>query len=210
MPNILLADDHEVVRKGLIQILAKSVPDLSVDEAVSGHEALAWALKTDYALVVLDISMPGRGGIEVLREIRSRRPKIPVLILSMHPEEEYAVRALRAGASGYVTKDSAAEELAAAVRRVLAGGRYVSGSLAERLAGELKPSAGRMPHETLSDREYQVMRMLAAGKTVKEIGEELSLSVKTISTYRSRVLEKMRLRNNAEIARYAVENRLTV
>jgi two-component system invasion response regulator UvrY len=210
MPAILLADDHEVVRKGLIQILAKSVPDLSVDEAVSGHEALAWALKTDYALVVLDISMPGRGGIEVLREIRSRRPKIPVLILSMHPEEEYAVRALRAGASGYVTKDSAAEELAAAVRRVLAGGRYVSGSLAERLAGELKPSAGRMPHETLSDREYQVMRMLAAGKTVKEIGEELSLSVKTISTYRSRVLEKMRLRNNAEIARYAVENRLTV
>jgi two-component system, NarL family, invasion response regulator UvrY len=210
MPAILLADDHEVVRKGLIQILAKSVPDLSVDEAVSGHEALAWALKTDYALVVLDISMPGRGGLEVLREIRSRRPKIPVLILSMHPEEEYAVRALRAGASGYVTKDSAAEELAAAVRRVLAGGRYVSGSLAERLAGELKPSAGRMPHETLSDREYQVMRMLAAGKTVKEIGEELSLSVKTISTYRSRVLEKMRLRNNAEIARYAVENRLTV
>jgi two-component system invasion response regulator UvrY len=210
MPAILLADDHEVVRKGLIQILAKSVPDLSVDEAVSGHEALAWALKTDYALVVLDISMPGRGGLEVLREIRSRRPKIPVLILSMHPEEEYAVRALRAGASGYVTKDSAAEELAAAVRRVLAGGRYVSGSLAERLAGELKPSGGRMPHETLSDREYQVMRMLAAGKTVKEIGEELSLSVKTISTYRSRVLEKMRLRNNAEIARYAVENRLTV
>jgi two-component system invasion response regulator UvrY len=210
MPAILLADDHEVVRKGLIQILAKSVPDLSVDEAVSGHEALAWALKTDYALVVLDISMPGRGGLEVLREIRSRRPKIPVLILSMHPEEEYAVRALRAGASGYVTKDSAAEELAAAVRRVLAGGRYVSGSLAERLARELEPSAGRMPHETLSDREYQVMRMLAAGKTVKEIGEELSLSVKTISTYRSRVLEKMRLRNNAEIARYAVENRLTV
>jgi two-component system invasion response regulator UvrY len=210
MPAILLADDHEVVRKGLIQILAKSVPDLSVDEAVSGHEALAWALKTDYALVVLDISMPGRGGLEVLREIRSRRPKIPVLILSMHPEEEYAVRALRAGASGYVTKDSAAEELAAAVRRVLAGGRYVSGSLAERLAVELKPSGGRMPHETLSDREYQVMRMLAAGKTVKEIGEELSLSVKTISTYRSRVLEKMRLRNNAEIARYAVENRLTV
>jgi two-component system invasion response regulator UvrY len=210
MPNILIADDHEVVRKGLIQILTKSVPGISVDEAVSGQEALARVQKTNYALVLLDISMPGRGGLEVLKEIRSRHPGVPVLILSMHPEEEYAVRALRAGASGYVTKDSAAEELAAAVRRVLAGGRYVSGSLAERLAGELKPSAGRMPHETLSDREYQVMRMLAAGKTVKEIGEELSLSVKTISTYRSRVLEKMRLRNNAEIARYAVENRLTV
>ena len=209
MPRILIADDHEVVRKGLIQILAKSVPGISVDEAVSGQEALAWVQKTKYALILLDVSMPGRGGIEVLKEIRSQFPGVPVLIISMHPEEEYAVRALRAGASGYVTKDSASEELVAAVRRVLAGGRYVSASIAEILARELDSKTDRMPHESLSDREFQVMRMIASGKTVKEIAEELSLSVKTISTYRSRVLEKMQLRNNAELARYAVENRLT-
>jgi two-component system invasion response regulator UvrY len=209
MPNILIADDHEVVRKGLIQILTKSVPGISVDEAVSGQEALARVQKTNYALVLLDISMPGRGGLEVLKEIRSRHPGVPVLILSMHPEEEYAVRALRSGASGYVTKDSASEELVAAVRKVLAGGRYVSASLAENLARDLESSSDRLPHEALSDREYQVMRMIASGKTVKETAEELSLSVKTISTYRARVLEKMQLRNNAEIARYAIENRLT-
>ena len=208
MPEILIAYDHEVVRKGLIQILAKSVPGISVDEAEDGQEALAKVQKARYALVLLDISMPGPGGLEVLKEIRNRRPGVPVLILSMHAEEEYAVRAFRAGASGYVTKDSAAEELVGAVRKVLAGGRYVSASLAENLARTLEPNADRLPHERLSDREYQVMRMIASGRTVKEIAEELSLSVKTISTYRSRILEKMQVRNNAELARYAVENRL--
>jgi DNA-binding NarL/FixJ family response regulator len=208
MSKILIADDHAVVRAGLIQILKKSIPGASVDEAADGREALAKVKEARYSLVLLDISMPGRGGIEVLREIKSFRPAVPVLILSMHPEEEYAVRAFRVGASGYVAKDTAAEELAGAVRKVLAGGRYVSASLAEKLAGELTPGSDRLPHERLSDREYQVMRMLASGKTVKEIGEELSLSVKTVSTYRSRILEKMRVRNNAELVRYAVENRL--
>lgn len=208
MPNILLVDDHEIVRKGLIQILAGSVPGISVDEAKDGRQALAMALEKSYALVLLDISMPGRGGLEVLKEIRSRRPGVPVMILSIYPEEEYAVRAFRAGASGYVTKDSAAEELVGAIRKVLSGGRYVSASLAEKLAFELESDAGKPPHETLSDREYQVLRMIASGKTVTEIAKELALSVKTISTYRSRILEKMRAKNNAELTRYAFENRL--
>ncbi len=208
MSSILIADDHEVVRKGLIQIITRSVPGAFVDETGNGQEALAMVQRKRYSLVLLDISMPGRGGLEVLKEIRGQRPGVPVLILSMHPEEEYAVRALRAGASGYLTKDSAAEELVGAIRKVLAGGRYVSASLAETLARELVSPADRLPHEALSDREFQVMRMIASGKTVKEIAEELSLSVKTVSTYRSRILEKMRIRNNAEIARYAVENRL--
>ena len=210
MPNILIADDHEVVRKGLIQILAKSVPGTFVGEARNGQEALAKLQKGRYALVLLDISMPGRGGLEVLKEIRGQWPRVPVLILSMHPEEEYAVRALRTGASGYVTKESAAEELVGAVRKVLTGGRFVSASLVETLARELESNADRLPHEALSDRELQVMRMIASGKTVKEIAEELSLSVKTISTYRARVLEKMQLRNNVELARYAFENCLTL
>lgn len=208
MPNILLVDDHEIVRKGLIQILAGSVPGISVDEAKDGRQALAMALEKSYALVLLDISMPGRGGLEVLKEIRSRRPGVPVMILSIYPEEEYAVRAFRAGASGYVTKDSAAEELVGAIRKVLSGGRYVSASLAEKLAFELESDAGKPPHETLSDREYQVLQMIASGKTVTEIAKELALSVKTISTYRSRILEKMRAKNNAELTRYAFENRL--
>ncbi|MGE5189710.1 MAG: response regulator [Gemmatimonadota bacterium] len=208
MLRVLLADDHEIVRKGLIQILGKSFPGIAVDEAGDGPTALALLEKGRYALVLLDISMPGRGGLEVLKEIRSRRPETRVLILSMHPEEEYAARALRAGASGYVTKRSAAEELVTAVRKVLAGGRYVSASLAEMLAGELAPASDRPPHDALSDREYQVMRMIASGKTVTEIAEELSLSVKTISTYRTRILEKMKIRNNAGLARYAAANRL--
>ncbi len=208
MTKILIADDHAVVRKGLIQILKESIPGASVDEAADGREALAKVNRSPYALILLDISMPGRGGLDVLKEIRKCRPAIPVLVLSMHPEEEYAVRAFRAGASGYLTKESAPDELAGAVRKAMAGGRYVSASLAEKLAGELRSGSDRPPHETLSDREYQVMRMIASGMTVNEIAEKLSLSVKTISTYRSRVLEKMKVRNNTEIARYAVENRL--
>ncbi|MBK5095199.1 MAG: response regulator transcription factor [Deltaproteobacteria bacterium] len=208
MLKILVVDDHAIVRKGLIKILKESDAGISVDEAGHGQEALARVLKTRYELVLMDISMPGRGGLDVLKEIKSHRPHLPVLMLSMHPEEEYAFRALRAGASGYVTKDSAADELVGAIRKVLSGGRYVSSSLAEKLAFEMDADAGKLPHETLSDREYQVLRMIASGKTVTEIAQELSLSVKTISTYRSRILEKMRAKNNAELTRYAFANRL--
>jgi len=148
--------------------------------------------------------------LEVLKEFKSAHPRLPVLMLSMHPEEEYAVRAFRAGASGYLTKDSAAKELVGAIGKVLAGGRYVSASLAEKLAIEMDVDAGKPPHETLSDREYQVLRMIASGKTVSEIAQELSLSIKTISTYRSRILEKMRAKNNAELTRYVFENRLLI
>ena len=155
MPKILIADDHPVVRKGLMNILMEADPGISVDEAGSGQEALARVLQESYALVLMDISMPGRGGLEVLKEIKSAHPRLPVLMLSMHPEEEYAVRAFRAGASGYLTKDSAAKELVGAIGKVLAGGRYVSASLAEKLAFEMKSDAGK-PHETLSDREYKV------------------------------------------------------
>jgi DNA-binding NarL/FixJ family response regulator len=208
MPKILIADDHAIVRKGLIKILKESDNGFYVDEAGHGQEALALVLRTSYELVLMDISMPGRGGLEVLKEMKSHRPHLPVLMLSMHPEEEYAFRALRAGASGYVTKDSAAEELIGAIRKVLSGGRYVSASLAEKFAFEMEANDGKPLHETLSDREYQVLRMIASGKTGTEIAQELSLSVKTISTYRSRILEKMRLKNNAELTRYAFENRL--
>ena len=208
MRRILIADDHAVVRNGLTKILKEADPGICVDEAEKGQEALAKVLQASYEMVLMDISMPGRGGLEVLKEIKSHRPHLPVLMLSMHPEEEYAVRALRAGASGYVTKDSAAEELVGAIRKVLSGGRYVSASLAEKLAFEMEADAGKLPHETLSDREYQVLRMIASGKTVTEIAQELSLSVKTISTYRSRILEKMRLKNNSELTRYAFENLL--
>ena len=208
MRKILVADDHAVVRKGLTKILKDSDAGIRVDEAGNGQEALARVLQESYELVLMDISMPGRGGLEVLKEIKSHRPRLPVLMLSIHPEEEYALRALRAGASGYVTKDSAAEELAGAIRKVLSGGRYVSASLAEKIAFKMDADDGRPPHETLSDREYQVLRMIASGKSVSEIAQELSLSIKTISTYRSRILEKMRAKNNAELIRYALENRL--
>jgi len=208
MLRVLIADDHDVVRKGLILILAKSFPGIDVEEAADGRNALALMEKGSYALVLLDISMPGRGGLEVLKEVKRLRPGVPVLILSMHPEEEYAVRAFRAGASGYLTKDSAADELVQAVRTVLAGRRYMSASLTEMLVRELESNGAGPRHNALSDREMQVMRMLASGKTVTEIADELSLSVKTISTYRFRILEKLQVRNNAELARYAFENRL--
>jgi len=208
MTKILIADDHAIVRKGLIKILMESDAWTSVDEAGSGQEALDRVLKGSYDLVLLDISMPGRGGLDVLKEIKERLPFLPVLMLSMYPEKEYALRSLRAGASGYLTKDNAPEELVRAIRMVLSGGRYVTDSLAEILALEVekKDRAGRLPHEILSNREYQVLRMIASGKTVSEIAEELFLSVKTISTYRSRILEKIRAKNNVELTRYVFEN----
>jgi two-component system, NarL family, invasion response regulator UvrY len=208
MIRILVVDDHAIVREGLKQILA-DVNDMSVrDEAGNGQDALAKIRGNEFDVVLLDISMPGRSGLEVLKEIKAERPKLPVLILSMHAEEQYAVRALRAGASGYLTKASAPDELIGAIRKVSCGRKYVSSSLAEKLALELDIDTKKPPHATLSDREYQVMLMLASGKSVTEIADELCLSVKTISTYRSRVMQKMNMKKNAELTLYAIQNHL--
>lgn len=208
MIRILIADDHAILRRGIRQILAE-VPGVGVvDEATNGQEVLAKAARGKYDLVLLDISMPGRSGLDVLKQLRTESPDLPVLIVSMHPEEQYALRALKAGASGYLTKESAPDELINAVQKILHGGKYVSESLAERFVTELGKPAEKALHETLSDREYEILRMIASGKTVSEIGEELSLSVKTVSTYRTRILSKMNMKNNAEITRYAIENSL--
>lgn len=208
MIKILVADDHPVVRRGLREMLAEE-PDMAVlGEARNGQETLELARAMEWGVVLLDITMPGRSGLEVLKELKQERPKLPVLVLSMHPEEQFAVRVLRAGGAGYLTKETAPAELARAIRKVVAGGKYVSPSLAERLAFELDPQPERAPHEGLSDREYQVLRLIASGKTVSQIAAQLSLSVKTISTYRGRILEKMRMKTNAELTHYAVRNRL--
>jgi two-component system, NarL family, invasion response regulator UvrY len=208
MIKILVADDHTIVREGLKQIVGEVGDMMVADEAGNGQEALSKIREGDYDVVLLDISMPGRSGLEVLKDIRAERPKLPVLILSMHSEEQYAIRALRAGASGYLTKASAPDELIGAIRKVSRGGKYVTASLAEQLALELDVDTQKPPHEMLSDREYQVMLMLASGKAVKEIADELCLSVKTISTYRSRILEKMNMKKNTELMRYAIQNGL--
>lgn len=204
MMKILIVDDHPVVREGLRRILS----DFAVEEAISGHGALEKIRKNDYDAVVLDIAMPGLSGLDVLKQIRSERPRLPVLILSMYPEEQYAVRVLRAGASGYLTKNNAPDELLTAIRKVSAGRKYVSPVLAEKLANELQSDEKRQLHERLSDREYQVMCFIASGMTIKKIAEELSLSVKTINTFRARILTKMTLKNSAELTYYAIKHRL--
>lgn len=206
--KILIADDHAVVREGLKQILSESSEMVVTAEASSGPEVLEEIGKDDFDLVVLDIAMPGRGGLDILKEIKNKKPRLPVLILSMYPEEQYAVRVLKAGASGYMTKESAPHELVKAIQQISKGKKYVSPSLAEKLALDLEITTGRPPHESLSDREYQVMCMIASGKTLKEIAEQLSLSIKTISTYRSRILEKMNMKSNAELTHHAIKNRL--
>ena len=208
MIRVLVADDHGVVREGLKQIIADS-PDLdAVGEASNGEETLEKALTLDCDMVVLDITMPGRNGFDVMRELRAQKPDLRVLMLSMHSEEQYAVRALRAGASGYVNKDSAPQELMAAIQKVARGGRYISSSLAETIAFNLARGGEGKPHESLSDREYQVLCMIGSGRTVKQIADELMLSTKTVSTYRQRLLEKMRMSSNAELIRYAIRSRL--
>jgi len=206
--RILIADDHAIVRKGLKQILSETSDLVVAGEAGNGREAIDKIYKSKYDLVLLDISMPGRGGLEVLSELKKKKPHLPVLILSMHPEEQYAVRALKTGAAGYLAKESAPEELIRAIRKVSRGGKYVTASLAERLASEIKINVEKPRHEFLSNREYQILCMIASGKAVKQISEELSLSVKTISTYRCRVLNKMNMKNNAELTHYAIQNYL--
>jgi DNA-binding NarL/FixJ family response regulator len=208
MLRVLVADDHEVVRKGLMKVLAETLQPIKVDEARNGQEAVSKVWKSEYDLVVLDIKMPGKSGLDVLKEIKEHRPKLPVMILSMHPEEQFAIRAIRAGASGYLTKDCAGDEMVLAMRKVLKGEKYISGSLAQILAGELDNDPDKPPHEILSDREYQVMLLIASGKPVGAIAKELCLSVKTISSYRTNVLLKMKMKNNAEITHYAMQNKL--
>ncbi|MBF0287565.1 MAG: response regulator transcription factor [SAR324 cluster bacterium] len=208
MTRVLLVDDHKMVRDGLKQILSETKDINSVDEAGDGQEAMRQVRKNDYDVVILDIALPDTDGLSILKVLKQEYPKLPVLMLSMYPEEQYAIRTLKGGASGYLTKDSASEELIVAIRKVAQGGKYVTFSLAERLALYLDEDLSAPVHETLSDREYQVMRMIALGKSVGEIAEGLSLSVKTVSTYRSRILEKMNLSNNAEIVRYAVKQKI--
>ena len=208
MIKILIADDHAIVREGLKQIL-KDSPDMAVEgEADRGMDVLNKIKIMKYDIILLDISMPDISGLEVLKELKRQKPKLPVLMLSIHPEEQYAVRALRAGASGYLTKASAPEELLGAIRRVSQGRKYITASLAEKLASYLDTDMEKPLHEHLSDREFQVLCLIASGKTVTQIAEELTLSVKTISTYRTRILVKMKIKTNAEITRYAIENHL--
>ncbi len=208
MINILIVDDHAVVRAGLRQIIS-GVSDIVVaDEAEGGIEALNKIRNKGYSMVVLDISMPDKSGLDVLKEIRNGDPKLPVLMLSMYPEDQYAARSLRSGASGYMTKDSAPEELVTAIRTVAAGRKYISSGFAERLAFNLDTNMKKEPHEILSAREFQVLCTIASGKTVSEIADQLSLSAKTISTCRSHILKKMQLKNNAELTNYAIRNHL--
>ena len=208
MIRILIADDHTIVREGLKQILAETSDMMVADEATNGLEALDKVARQDFNVVLLDISMPGRNGLDVLRQLKAEHPGVPVLILSMYSEEQYAMRALRAGAAGYLTKDSAAEELILAIRKISSGRKYLGPSLAEKLAVYLEHGEDTPLHETLSDREFQVMCLIASGKAVKEIGNELNLSVKTISTYRTRIMEKMRMKTNAALTHYVIQNRL--
>ncbi len=208
MLRILIADDHEIVRKGLGKVITEALQPIKIDEASNGQEAVGKVLKSEYDLAVLDLKMPGKSGLDVLKEIKQHWPKLPVLILSMHPEEQFAIRAIRAGASGYLTKECAGDELVLAIRKALKGERYISGSLAQILAGELDSDSDKPLHEVLSDREYQVMLMVASGKPVGAIAKELCLSVKTISSYRTNILLKTRMKNNAEITHYAIQNKL--
>lgn len=208
MIRILVADDHPVVRHGVRQI-AGTTPDLTVAaEAGNGDEVVDRSRTTEHDLVLLDFSMPDTNALELLKQLKRERPKTPVLILTLHTEDQFAIRALKAGASGYLLKDSTPDEIIAAVRRVVAGGRYVSPRVAEKLAGHIADAADMPPHDRLSDREYEVLRMIAAGKTTREIAGELTLSIKTIGTYRARIFEKMRMKTTAQLAAYVVRNHL--
>lgn len=205
MMRILLTDDHAVVRHGLQHILAKAYPEATFGEACNAEELLHRLQGQEWDVLILDISMPGRSGLEVIEQVRQRKPHLPVLVLSMHPEQQYARRMFRGGASGYLTKDSASTELAQAVAQVLAGQKYVSATLAQEMASSLKGNTSPTPHTALSDREFQVLRRLAAGQRVADIARELSLTVPTVSTYRARVLDKLNLTSTAQLTRYALE-----
>ena len=208
MIRILIADDHAIVRRGLSEILLEEYPSAFVEEVGDADTLLNRALEGNWDIVISDLMMPGRSVLEVLQQIKQHAAQLPVLILSIFPEEQYATRVLKAGASGYINKDAAPTELVKAVQRILQGRKYITPNIAEMLASDLTLSTDKAPHELLSDREFHVMKLLAEGKTISDIAEMLSLSPTTISTYRARIMEKMKMRANAELARYALENRL--
>ncbi len=203
--KILIADDHALFREGLKQILLENFEGAVLDQASNGYEVLDKTSTDDYDLLLLDIAMPGISGLDVLKQLRVIRPKLRVLVLSMYPEGQYAVRAIRAGASGYLTKRSASDELIEAIKKVSKGGIYVTAAIAEKLMVDFRPDTGKPPHELLSDREFQIFCMIASGKTVSAIAEELNLSVKTVSTHRVHILEKMKMKNNAELTNYGIK-----
>lgn len=208
--RIAIVDDHPIVRNGLKQLLGER-PGLAVEgEAASAEEALSLVRKGEWDLVVLDIGLPGRSGLDLLRDLRKTRPRLPVLVLSVHAEEEFAVRTIRAGASGYLTKGCASEELLRAISLILAGHKYISPSVAEKLADEIRRDGGQAPHDLLSDRELEVLSLIASGKTAKEVAAALAVSKSTVSTYRLRILEKLKLGSNAEITRYALQHGLVI
>lgn len=206
--KILIADDHEIFRRGVMQVFSELPVKVEVDEASNGQEVIEKMWRNDYSAVVLDISMPGRNGLDVLKQIKSHKPDLHVLILSMYPEEQFAVRSLKAGADGYLTKATSPDEMIIALQKILKGKKYISSSLADKLACYVGSENMDAPHEALSDREYEVMCMTAAGKSVKQIAMELSLSDKTISTYRARILDKMNMDNNAQLIQYVIQNQL--
>lgn len=208
MIKILIADDHTVVRKGLRQILLEGFPGAEIQEVGDAEEMIKKVINGEWDVVISDLSMPGRSGLEALQQIKQINAKLPVLILSIHPEEQYALRVLKAGASGYLSKDMAPEELVNAVQRVMLGKKYITASIAEKLAAVFDQDPDKRAHEYLSDREFSVLKLLAAGKSVSEIAESLFLSVTTVSTYRARIMAKMNMRNNADLTLYAIENKL--
>ncbi len=208
MIRILIADDHAIVRRGLKQIIMEEYPFSKVGEAHDAEALVAEVSHGDWDVVICDMNMPGRSGLDALSQIRHMNPKLPVLILSMYPEDQYGLRVLKAGASGYLAKETVHEELIKAIKTVLSGRKYITPGVAEKLAESFNPDSEKKPHELLSDREFDVFKLLAVGRTVTEIAEQLSLSATTISTYRSRVMEKMNMKSNAELARYALENKI--
>ncbi len=208
MIRILIADDHTIVRKGLRQILAEEFTDAHIQEVSDADELITMVIKEKWDVVISDLSMPGKSGLEALQYIKQHMPEIPVLILSIHPEEQYAIRVLKAGASGYLSKDTAPDELVNAVHRVLLGKRYITVSMAEKIADTLNKDSEKKLHETLSAREFNVFKMIASGKAVSEIADSLSLSVTTVSTYRARIMAKMNMKTNANLTLYAIENNL--
>jgi len=208
MIRVLIADDHAILRRGLKEILLRELDGVICGEAENAEQILEQVQSREWDLIILDITMPGRSGLDVMRDLKAVRPKLPVLFLSMHPEDQYGKRVLKAGAAGYMNKESAPEELIKAIHKVLSGGRYVSPALAEKLAVDLNKDTGRPVHDALSDREFEVLRMIASGRTVTQIAEELHLSVPTVSTYRARILEKMNMTTTAELMHYALRNHL--
>ena len=208
MLQILIADDHAIIRKGLKQILLDEYPSANVEEVNDAEGAIKKTLSNEWDIIICDLSMPGRSGLDVVQHVKQNYPKLPVLVLSIHPEEQYAIRVLKAGAAGYLSKETATEELVKAVQRVLQGRKYVSPAIAEKMAAELDLDTTKPLHESLSDREFDVFKMIAAGKTISEIAGQLSLSITTVSTYRARILIKMDMKNNAGLTRYGMENKL--